>query len=247
MRTPHGRNLTYTLVESLGQAIVTGQYDTKPFPTEAELAKQYGASRSVTREAVKMLTAKGLLRARQRQGTSVEPEAYWNLLDPEVLRWLLERKFSLKLLSDFTEVRLAIEPVAAALAAKNADRVALSELQHGVDRMRAAANGEDDPLAADIAFHVAVLNATGNHFYAQLRGLVNTALRISIRYTNRIKGRTASVPAHEKVFDAIVARDAKGASDAMRTIIVEVQKLIEIGMSDPKDSRAGKRRTSASR
>jgi len=247
MRTPHGRNLTYSMVESLGQAIVTGEYDTRPFPTEADLAKQFGASRSVTREAVKMLTAKGLLRARQRQGTSVEPEAYWNLLDPEVLRWLLERKFSLKLLSHFTEVRLAIEPMAATLAAKNADRIALSELQHGVDRMRAAANGEDDALAADIAFHVAVLNATGNPFYAQLRGLVNTALRISIRYTNRLKGRTASVPAHEKVFDAIVARDPRGASEAMRAIIVEVQKLIESGMSETKDSRPPKRRPATTR
>jgi DNA-binding FadR family transcriptional regulator len=249
MRTPRGRNLTYSMVESLGQSIVTGEYDSRPFPTEAELARQFGASRSVTREAVKMLTAKGLLRARQRQGTSVEPEAYWNLLDPEVLRWLLERKFSLKLLSDFTEVRLAIEPMAAALAAKNADRVTLSELQHGIDRMHAAAKGEDDPLAADIAFHAAVLNATNNPFYAQLRGLVNTALRISIRYTNRIKGRTASVPAHEKVFDAIVARDAKAASDAMRAIIVEVQKLIESGVPAPtaKSSKPARRKSLASR
>jgi DNA-binding FadR family transcriptional regulator len=243
MRTPPGRNITYSMVESLGEAIVTGAYDSRPFPTEADLARQFGASRSVTREAVKMLTAKGLLRARQRQGTSVEPEAHWNLLDPEVLRWLLERKFSLKLLSHFTEVRLAIEPMAATLAARNADRAALSELRHGIDRMRAAARGEDDHLAADIAFHVAVLNATGNPFYAQLRGLVNTALRISIRYTNRIKGRTASVPAHEKVFDAIVARDAKGASEAMRAIIMEVQKLIENGAT----ARASRGQTRAKR
>jgi DNA-binding FadR family transcriptional regulator len=247
MRTPRSRNITYSMVESLGQSIVTGEYDSKPFPTEADLARQFGASRSVTREAVKMLTAKGLLRGRQRHGTSVEPEAYWNLLDPEVLRWLLERKFSLKLLSDFTEVRLAIEPMAAALAARNADRLTLSELQHGIDRMRAAANGEDDPLAADIAFHVAVLNATNNHFYAQLRGLVNTALRISIRYTNRIKGRTASVPAHEKVFDAIVAHDARAASEAMRTIIVEVQRLIESGAPGAKASRPAGRRAPAPR
>ncbi len=68
----------------------------------------------------------------------------------------------------------------------------LSELQHGIDRMRAAAEGKDDPLAADIAFHVAVLNATNNPFYMQLRGLVNTALRISIRYANR-EAQDASV------------------------------------------------------
>lgn len=68
-----GRNLTYGLLDALGRAIVTGRYDSAPFPTEAELAKQHGVSRSVTREAVKMLTAKGLLSARPRQGTIVEP------------------------------------------------------------------------------------------------------------------------------------------------------------------------------
>lgn len=225
MRAP--RNLTYSMVESLGQAIVSGKYDDTPFPTEAELARQFGASRPVTREAVKILTAKGLLRARQRQGTSVEPESYWNLLDPEVLRWLLEREFSMELLAQVTEVRLAIEPMAASLAAKNADQRALTEIQQAIDRMHAATNTEEDALAADIAFHVAVLHATGNPFYAQLRGLVNTALRISIRYTNHFKGRRLSVPAHEKVLEAIKANDVKAASDAMRRLIMDVQKLFD--------------------
>src|ERR1700761_1142001 len=121
MRNAVGHNLTYTIVEQLGQAIVTGAYNaSNTFPIEADLCKQFGASRSVLREAVKMLTAKGLLRARPRQGTSVEPEQHWNLLDPDVLRWLLERKFSLSLLAEFTEVRLEIEPMAAHLAARHA-------------------------------------------------------------------------------------------------------------------------------
>src|SRR6201996_9178663 len=119
MRNAVGHNLTYTIVEQLGQAIVTGAYNaSNTFPIEADLCKQFGASRSVLREAVKMLTAKGLLRARPRQGTSVEPESQWNLFDPDVLRWHLERKFSVKLLLHFTEMRLAVEPNAAALAAK---------------------------------------------------------------------------------------------------------------------------------
>jgi len=234
MRALQGRNLTYSLVETLGQAIVTGEYDSKRFPTEAELSLQFGASRSITREAVKMLTAKGLLSARPRQGTSVQPQAHWNLLDPEVLRWLLERKFSLKLLSEFTEIRLAIEPVAASLAARNADEAMLEEIRLGIERMRAAARGEDDALSADIAFHVAILSATNNHFYEQLRVLVNTALRISIRYTNRLKGHTASLPAHEKVYEAIAAHDPVTAADAMRVIIVDVLQLIEAGMPEQK-------------
>src|SRR5688572_17468668 len=106
MRASTDRNLTYTIVEQLGQSIVTGTYSPKKsFPIEAQLCKQFSASRSVLREAVKMLTAKGLLAARPRQGTWVEPENEWNLLDPDVLRWLLERKFSLGLLAEITEMR----------------------------------------------------------------------------------------------------------------------------------------------
>ncbi len=222
--------MTYGLVEALGQSIVGGRYAVDhPFSTEAELAKQFGVSRSVTREAVKMLTAKGLLSARPRQGTCVQPEAAWNLFDPDVLRWLLERKFSLKLLRDFTEVRLAIEPTSAALAARNATAEGLAEIRGGIERMQAAERGEDDPLAADIAFHVAILNATGNPFYIQLHELVNTALRISIRFTNSLKGvRQASVPAHEKVVEAIAARDPAAASAAMTVLLTEVLDLIEV-------------------
>jgi len=229
MRSAQGQNMTYGLVEALGQSIVGGRYAVDhPFSTEAELAKQFGVSRSVTREAVKMLTAKGLLSARPRQGTCVQPEATWNLFDPDVLRWLLERKFSLKLLREFTEVRVAIEPTSAALAARHATPEGLAEIRRGIARMQAAERGEDDPLAADIAFHVAILNATGNPFYMQLHELVNTALRISIRFTNSLKGvRQASVPAHEKVVEAIAERNPAAASAAMTALLTEVLDLIE--------------------
>src|SRR3981081_2679046 len=128
MRAPRDHNLTYSLVESLGQAIVMGEYEREHFPTEADLTKHFGTSRSVTRAAGKMLTATGLLSARPRQGTSVEPEGRWNLFDPDVLRWLLERKFSLKLLAEFTEMRLAIEPTAAHFAPTRAAAAALAGL-----------------------------------------------------------------------------------------------------------------------
>ncbi len=109
----------------------------------------------------------------------------WNLLDPDVLRWLLERKFSLELLAQFTEVRLAVEPMAAMLAASKATPAGMAEIRDAIERMRAAARGEDDPLESDIAFHVAVLDATGNRFYAQLEGVIDAALRTSILFTNR--------------------------------------------------------------
>jgi DNA-binding FadR family transcriptional regulator len=196
-----GRNLTYGLLDALGRAIVTGRYEKSPFPTEAELAKQHAVSRSVTREAVKMLTAKGLLTARPRKGTTVQPSAYWNLFDADVLSWLLERKFSLELLRQFTELRIAIEPAAAALAARAADE-------------------------AGIAAHIAILHASANPFYRQFRDVVTTALRSSIRFTNRFKGRTASLPQHHAVLSAIRARDTEGAKAGMIALIADVMTLI---------------------
>lgn len=222
-----GRNLTYGMLDSLGRAIVTGRYEHTPFPTEAQLAQAHGVSRSVTREAVKMLTAKGLLSARPRQGTVVQPASNWNLFDTDVLRWLLERKFSVDLLRHFNQLRVAIEPEAAALAARFGGPDDLRKIDVGLARMVAAEKGQDEPLEADIAFHVAILTASKNPFYRQFHDVVTTALRTSIRFTNRIKGRTASIADHEAVRDAITARDPDAARFAMRHLIGEVLDLIE--------------------
>ncbi|PLK23971.1 FadR family transcriptional regulator [Porphyrobacter sp. TH134] len=215
------------MLDALGRAIVIGVYDAQPFPTEAELARQYGVSRSVTREAVKMLTAKGLLSARPRQGTIVQAASSWNLFDTDVLHWLLERKFSVDLLRQFNELRIGIEPEAAALAAAGSTPAEQSAIAMGLARMVAAEEGNDDPLEADIAFHIAVLEASRNPFYNQFRDMVATALRTSIRFTNRIKGRSASVEDHRAVHTAIVAGDVAGARTAMKRIIGDVLELID--------------------
>lgn len=228
-----GRNLTFGMLEALGKAIVTGAYEGRRFPTEAELAAEHMVSRSVTREAVKMLTAKGLLTARPRKGTSVQPPSKWNLFDADVLRWLLERKFSLELLRQFSELRVAIEPAAAALAARNADPVEIGAVAAALGEMAAAEEGRADPLETDIAFHIAVLHASRNPFYMQFRDVVATALRTSIRFTNRFKGRTASLAAHGAVLAAIEARDPVRAEAAMTGIISDVMMLIDAAEQAP--------------
>ena len=232
-----GQNLTYRIVQDLGIAIVSGKFSIKnQFPIEADLCMQYGASRSVLREAVKMLTAKGLLSARPRQGTWVQPEKNWNLLDPDVLRWLLERKFSYSLLREFTQVRLAVEPKAAALAAVVAGPAEKAAIKSAIGRMMAADEGDDDPLDSDIAFHVAILSASGNRFYSQMRAMTETALRFSIRMTNRFKGvHRASVSDHKRVSDAILTGDAIAAEAAMLFLIQEALDLIgkaEVGKAE---------------
>lgn len=219
--TDRGRNLTQSIVHDLGRQVVTGAFTMdNPFPAESELCRRYGVSRPVLREAVKMLTAKGLLAARPRQGTSVQAEARWNLLDPDVLNWLLERKFDNTLLIEFTQLRLAMEPEAAALAATAAGVRERDALRHAIARMEAAERGEDDPLLSDIAFHVAILNASGNRFFSQLNEFVETALRFSIRRTNLTKGvRLASVADHRLVAEAILGGDADRSRTLHRHLI----------------------------
>jgi DNA-binding FadR family transcriptional regulator len=218
---PEGGNLTRRIVDVLGRAIVTEQFSRQsPFPVEAALCERHGASRTIVREAVKMLTAKGLLRSRQRAGTVVEPESSWNLLDPDILRWILEREFSLDLLIDFNEVRMAIEPRAAGLAAHCATGPQRRAIMAAIDRMGAADRGEDDPLEADIAFHHAVLVASNNRFMRQFRDLTETALRFSIRCTNEYAGvARASTADHARVADAIIRGEPARAQALMRDLL----------------------------
>jgi DNA-binding FadR family transcriptional regulator len=223
-------HLTYGVVDKLGTAIVAGCYsDTNPFPIEDGLCEQYKASRSVIREAVKMLTAKGLLSARPRQGTKTLPESRWNLFDSDVLRWLLRRNFSRELLIEFTEIRLAIEPSASALAAEKATPEQLVAIHNALDRMRAADLGEDDPLEADIAFHVAILTASGNRFFAQLSQLSETALRFSIKRAHEFKGISGSLDDRGKVAQAIFDRRPSDAEHSMRGLLRGVLDVLKTG------------------
>jgi DNA-binding FadR family transcriptional regulator len=227
-RSVLGGGVTQSIVQDLGVGIVTGRFGHMTFPTESALCETYGAARTVLREAVKVLTAKGLITSRPRQGIRIAPEDNWNLLDPDVLHWTLERKFSLPLLIEFTQIRLSVEPGAAALAAVVASDTDKAAIRQAIARMYAAERGEDDPLASDIAFHVAVLHASNNRFYRQLREMIATALQVSIMRTNELKGvKLASARDHEKVAKFIYAGDAAGASDAMRRLIQAALSLIQ--------------------
>jgi DNA-binding FadR family transcriptional regulator len=230
-----GLNLTASIVNDLGLSIVTQVHRPDlPFPTEAELCQRYGVSRPVLREAVKMLTAKGLLLARKRAGTLVQPEGSWNLLDPDVLRWMLQRDFSIDLLIDFTEIRLSIEPRAATLAAHSASGPQRRAIMDAIARMAAADRGEEDALEADIAFHIAVLAASNNRFMRQFTGLVDTTLRFSIRRTNEYKGvPRASARDHKKVADAIMEGQPMLAGERMSELIHGALELLLVAGGHP--------------
>jgi DNA-binding FadR family transcriptional regulator len=142
--------------------------------------------------------------------------------------WILSSKPSLSLLKEFTQMRFAIEPEAAALAAENASAEQLAKIENSLARMADADIGLDDPLEADIEFHTSILEASGNRFFAQLSDFIGTALRVSIRYTNKIKGVPgADVDKHADIFNTIRSRDANKAREAVSTILVEALELIE--------------------
>jgi DNA-binding FadR family transcriptional regulator len=228
-----GRNLTHQLTHQLGAAIVQGQYAIdKPFPTEAELSSQFNISRSVTREAVKMLTAKGLIASRPRQGIRVMPGSQWNMFDADVLSWTLHARPSLGLLREFTQLRMAIEPEAASLAAQNnKDKKAIELIAQALERMKQADLGKDDPLAADIEFHCAILAASKNRFFFQLREFIQVALRVSIASTNQLKGvLTADYDDHKRIYDAIVMGDTNAATIAVKSLLAEVMQLIDLSL-----------------
>jgi DNA-binding FadR family transcriptional regulator len=191
-----GMNLTQQVADTLGSAIITGKYgEHNPVPSEAVLCEQLKVSRSAAREAVKSLAAKGLLTSRARQGIRVLPESEWNLFDADVLRWMRESNPSLELLREFAELRVAVEPQAAMLAAQRQN------------------SGLDDPLEADIAFHLSILDASENRFFSQLGRIIDTTLRVSIRFTNMRTGvRAGNHDEHKQIYDAIVANKPEEAA-----------------------------------
>lgn len=213
-------NLTQQIVQDLGTAIVTGHFSESGFPIEADICKHYDASRSIVREALKVLNAKGLLMARPRRGTRVRPEREWNLLDPDVLGWMLSRRFNLSLLIDFTRARLAIEPAASAEAARTATDAQKKSLGLALDGLRVAVDGDDASLEADIRFHRTILEASNNRFFYQMSPMIETALRFSIRYTNqKLHTGAGCFATHESIATAILEGDEAAAAEHSRTLL----------------------------
>lgn len=220
----------------LGAAIVRGQFPcSQQLPTEHEICEQYKVSRTAVREAIKMLTAKGLVNSRTRQGTIVSAQSQWNLLDPDIMRWLQESHFSFPLMLEFTQMRLAIEPQAAGIVATNYQSADLKSIEIALQHMESAEKGLGDPLETDIVFHASILKATGNRFFAQLIPLVQTALHFSIKLTNAQKGvPIADVKQHRQVYEFIAQGKAAKARRAMREMLVEVLGLIKQAQREQK-------------
>jgi DNA-binding FadR family transcriptional regulator len=231
-----GSNLSLSVSHELGKQIINGFFGPhRGLPTEAELGAQFGVSRSVVREAIKMLAAKGLLTSKPRQGISILPQDQWNIFDPDLLNWSLESNPSLALLREFLQVRKAIEPEAAALAAEFASEEKILAIGDALEAMTLASDRDlNTQLDADIAFHTAILYATENRFYIRLRDFTQTALRVSIRHTSSLKNDyPATLIEHHKVYGAIASRQPEEAKQAMYMLVEDALRLIDQQLKQP--------------
>ena len=212
------------VARTLGIEIMSGVYPPGTrLPQESDILLRFGISRTVLREALKTLTAKGLITAKSRVGTKVLDAAHWNLFDADVLAWRVAQGFDEKLSTDLAEIRIAIEPRAAALAARHADMAAIAHLRHCIAAMRAATESRRQFAEADLEFHRAIGAASGNMLMRALSAVIETALLESFTVSapdRDLAELEAVVARHEKIVDAIEARDPEAASAAMSAVIV---------------------------
>lgn len=212
------RNLFAQVVEDLGVRIVRGDLNpNEPFPKEADLEAQFGVSRSVIREAVKTLAAKGLLESRTRTGIRALPPLHWNLLDAEVLSWRYSALPPSQFFAELFEIRLMIEPESAALAAQRATPADLEELDTAFHAMAEASQANAPGIEADLRFHHAILAAGQNPLLLQMGNLIGTGLLISHRFSR--ESFAFFLPMHKDVMDAIKAADAPAARAAMQRLL----------------------------
>ena len=211
------RNLHSQVVREIGSRIVRGFF--KPqnvLPDEESLGNQLDVSRTVVREAIKVLSAKGLVETRTRRGTLILPDRSWNRLDPDVLSWIEEAGHNAQFLRQLTEMRKIVEPAAANLAAERADEAEIASIAEAYAAMQANLNDEQAYADADTNFHCIILEASHNEFLKPFTHAIRAALRCSLKVTNPTAHSAQSLPLHLEILNAIRKRDPKAAASAMQ-------------------------------
>ena len=227
-----------TIARKLGISIVSGRL--KPgdlLNGEIVSSEQLAVSRTAYREAVRILAAKGLVDARPKIGTRINAQSEWNLLDPDVLDWTFESEPDLQLLNSLFELRNVVESAAAGMAAKRRSATHLNAMRAALDGMATHTLATEAGRQADLDFHSTLLNATNNPFIISLTSGVNAAIRTTTIFKQRKRPlRRDPLPDHQRVFEAVAARQSAKAQRAM-------SELIELARLDTPVARRSGRRT----
>ena len=223
-RTPggyRGRGLNGEVVELLGRRILSGEFTDGQTLDMPGLEQELDISRTVLREALRVLKAKGLVDARPKRGTFVQPRTEWRLLDPDVVRWQFAGRDDNQFLDDLAEMRGIIEPAGARLAAMRRTDEDIAALELAIDRMAAAARGDGDAVAADVAFHRALLAATHNELLVRMEVVLETGLAARDRLVHGAVQDDDPTPAHTAVLAAVRDRDPQAAAAAAGALLAK--------------------------
>ena len=224
------KNVHGGTVDLLGEAIVMGRYPVgSSLPPEPLLCEELGVSRTVIREAVKSLIAKGLLVTGPKLGTRVLSQEQWNWFDPDVVVWQSRAGLSREFLRDLQELRRIVEPAAARLAAERATAQDIAELEAAYAGMKLSIDDGGDYVSSDLRFHQGLLRAGRNRMLGQMSKALGALLRTSfeISTTARPDGPASSLPLHRAVLDAVIARSPEAAERAIVVLIDSARQDIE--------------------
>lgn len=239
MNKIRGQGLHERVVREIGRRIVSGELpEGKSLPRELVLLETLGVSRTALREAMRVLSAKGLVAARQKTGTAVRPFASWNVLDPDVFAWRLDSDEFEQVIGELRQLRRIIEPQAASLAAAHAKPGDIAALRSAYRDMASAARSGESTVGPDVRFHREIIAASGNSLLAALGQVIAAALAayFALGLANPDGGPEPSLPEHKAVLDAIVNRDPAAAQRAM-------EKLIDDSEQDARAMRKWRTRT----
>ena len=219
------------LVSALVEAIVSGEMpENATLPNETELMTRYKVSRTALREAMQFLSAQGMVRARTRAGTVVLPGEEWNFLDPMVLDAALRHRANTSFYEALLEARALLEPEAASLAAARATARQVALIEEAFLAMVESNSRDDEAWSrADLAFHTAIIEASGNWIYRHFASVIRAALLVTFRLTHRHTTSHGDVVAmHRDVLEAIRLRKPEEASAAMDVLIKLARKELAV-------------------
>lgn len=211
------------VAQKLAVAVITGRVRAgEVLPNEDDLRSEISVSRTAYREAVKILTAKGLVEARPKSGTRAAPRERWNLLDPDVLSWHFEADPNEKFIRDLFELRRFVEPSAARLAAQRRTSADIARIEAAYRGMADGAPYAVSTIRADLAFHEAIFAACQNAALQCLSSAVIATLQWSLLLkTGDEAAYIESLPDHEHVLLAIIDRDGDLASARMAGLVID--------------------------
>ena len=222
------RGIHGQIVEEVGNRIVRGDWQPgEQLPDESVFGTELDVSRTVVREAMKVLSEKGLIASRPRVGTRVYSRDHWNHLDPDVLKWIFANNPTKKDADDLIELRRMIEPGAAKLAAKRISEDEIEALRQAFQEMVDAGADVEKGIEPDLRYHHIILKASGNQMLVPLGHTIESALVASFRISSSVPSeRVVSLGRHEAVMNAIAAHDGDRAEEAMCKLIDGAQEVI---------------------